>query len=330
MGSDRIDTWFLRLLRLRDFVDLSERWPSVSSSDVYERRLAEWMGTQRDAYRKGRLAADRAAALEDTPGWTWGLPAPLAKPARLAKPERKGWLSASEVKWRGAYDAVKAFVESHGRFPTAADWEARIRVPEGNRREGRTLASWIVTQQLNYQGSAAGKLSAERIAALEQLPGWKWAIHEPRTWEQSYARVKAFITIHGRLPKDKASRPVEQRLGRWVGQQRVAYMQGRPALTPVRIAALEALPEWFWAQTAGPVQREWEWCDAYESLALFLEANDRFPRGLEASQVELRLSAWVHRQREAYTRRGKTRLPADRIAALEALPGWKWWARRDR
>lgn len=45
--------------------------PSIQSTNPAEKKLAQWVRTQRQQRKGGRLSPDRAAQLESIPGWTW-------------------------------------------------------------------------------------------------------------------------------------------------------------------------------------------------------------------------------------------------------------------
>jgi hypothetical protein len=49
------------------------------------------------------------------------------------------------------------------------------------------------------------------------------------------------------------------------------------------------------------------------------EGHARVPR--DHIENDFRLGAWVKEQRSVYR---ETRVPDDRVARLEALPGWAW------
>ena len=48
-----------------------QKAPSQMSKDPEEKRAGIWQSTQRTAYKHGALSAERSAALEAIPGWTW-------------------------------------------------------------------------------------------------------------------------------------------------------------------------------------------------------------------------------------------------------------------
>ncbi|TDU04190.1 helicase-like protein [Streptomyces sp. 846.5] len=104
------------------------------------------------------------------------------------------------------------------------------------------------------------------------------------------------------------------RLGAWVGRCRTDHRLR--ALPPQRVAALSAVPGWQW----DPNQARWQAATA--ALGAFAAAHGhlRVPRTYTAP-CGYRLGAWVRQVRVDH-RRG--RLPADRVAELDALAGWVW------
>ena len=184
--------------------------------------LGQWINIQRQAYRKPeghprRLSAERIELLEQLPWWDWGS-------------------SRVEI-WPSRYEALKAFMDKHdGQYPAQRD-------PTG-------LGTWVNAQRASYRRSEGDpeRLSADRIAQLERLPGWAWNA-KIETWQSRYDELKAFLDAHnGRYPTHKND-PAESRLVKWINNQRMAHR--RPEQAPRSLSAeqteqLERLPGWAW------------------------------------------------------------------------------------
>jgi hypothetical protein len=94
-------------------------------------------------------------------------------------------------------------------------------------------------------------------------------------------------------------------------------------MTPARAAALEAVPVWVWA-----VGAEAAWQEKLAALRAYVGAHGRMPPHDHPSG----LGEWVGKQRDAKRAAGAAsssrQMTPDRAAALEAVPGWAWDARR--
>ena len=102
-----------------------------------------WISRQRQEYKRGKLSREKADALEALPGWKWG--------GRFVENDR----------FPGRLGELRAFVEEHGEYPKQM----------GKRDGERSLGKWISDKRHEYKW---GKLSQERVDALEALPGWEW------------------------------------------------------------------------------------------------------------------------------------------------------------
>jgi superfamily II DNA or RNA helicase len=101
-------------------------------------KLGQWVVVQRSFRVQRRLTQQRAVRLESLPGWTWS-------------PKGEGWETA--------YAALEHFVAREGH----------ARVPFKHSENGYALGRWVIKQRYN-----ATRLSPERRARLESLPGWTW------------------------------------------------------------------------------------------------------------------------------------------------------------
>lgn len=139
-----------------------------------------------------------------------------------------------------------------------------------------------------------------------------------RHWAAALRALDIYICVNGHA-RIAANFVTDEgfRLGAWVLQTR----KRRANLTPDRLADLAARPEWVWSAKDDAWRR---------SLALLRQFGEReghtaVPPGHKESG--LRLDAFVAKQRQRYHEEVLTR---DRIAALEAMPGWVWRTRRRR
>ncbi|GAB4822658.1 hypothetical protein N2152v2_009704 [Parachlorella kessleri] len=229
-----------------------------------------------------------------------------------------------------ACQQVAAFQRQHGRLPRASA-DARGPLVPGE----LPLGLWCVAQQRRKTGSKGPPLTAQERAALLAIPGWGWWASSRVTktwvqvpWEQRRQEVEAFHEQHGRLPRTAAGKaspllPGERGLGMWVIRQRQCYKGNRRSLLSTeRTMALEATPGWVWEPYSPWEQRRQE-------VEAFHQYHGRLPRATagEASPFlpgEKKLGAWMDRQRQCYKGNGQLSLSIERVAALEATPGWVW------
>ena len=105
--------------------------------------LGAWVGSQRQAHRRGQLDEPRLRKLDALPGWTW---------------------SPREDTWREGMAHLLDFVDSegHGRVPQTYVSE-----------DGYRLGVWVAGRRRYLK---TGKLTPEQIGELEAVPGWVWRV----------------------------------------------------------------------------------------------------------------------------------------------------------
>ena len=192
-------------------------------------------------------------------------------------------------------------------------------------QDGYALGQWLAVQRKVRAGKMAGKLTPERIAALDAL-GMRWESKTDRQWERYYAAAKQYRDEHGDLlvPWRYVTEDGLQ-LASWISNLRLNRKSGirNAYLTDERIAALDALGmQWdvldylFEQNYAAAV----EYHRTHGNLDVPVAYVD--PNGVK-------LGAWLRRL--CRIRSGKSekgRLTEDQIARLDAL-GMIWGNRND-
>ena len=258
--------------------------------------LGGWLARQRTAYKRGTLEARRAAAL-DAAGVVWDV--------------------------LGA-----AWERRHGLLLEFKAREEHCDVPQKHEEQGDALGKWLARQRAAYKG---GTLDSRRAAALEAAGVALTATDHAAAWERMHGLLLAFKAREGHceVPTEGHCEPGEQgdKLGGWLGWQRVAYKRG--SLEEQRVTALDAA-----GVVWDPVEAEWA---RMHGLLLAFEAREghcEVPQkheeqgegsrpkgaGLRATQKQSEhggaLGWWVSTQRKAY-KRGT--LEPRRLVALEAV-----------
>jgi hypothetical protein len=258
---------------------------SLAAAPVRTRR---WVHLQRGLAAAGVLAADQVDRLALLPG-----------PDAATGPR---------VGWEDRRRQLVAHLEQAGSMPSKKDPDP----------ETRRLGQWVSTQRkrrAGYPGVAA--LIPEMIAALEEVEGWSWTgrMGPAAVWDATYRRLADHLAAGHPYP---ALGGPDDRLAQFVARQRGRHAgtTGYP-LSDRQRTLLEALPGWVWRTS-----RSWPMTAAL--VAEFAERHGRLPAA-GSTGIEGDLRTWVVKQerRRAATSSGPP-LPPERIAVLDAIPGWTW------
>ena len=239
----------------------------------------------------------------------------LPSKLRLDRPARVNpdFASAFNVRLVEATSRIWQF--SLGVLESYVEREGTANVPQSWTENGYRLGQWIAAIRQRY---ATGRFKdSDRIAQLENLPGWSWTPRDDR-WERGYSSLCDFVDRegHSQVPRGHVENGFA--LGRWVTKQRHA---SRRLPNDEHHQRLAGLAGWTWE----PYDDRWE--NAYRLLKAFGEAEGHCDVPQSYSIDGIRLGAWVGQQRLQH-RQGQ--LSQARSERLEALPGWSWNAVADR
>ncbi|MGO9747678.1 MAG: Helicase associated domain protein [Mycobacterium sp.] len=272
----RADMWQRKFNLLREF-QRREGHALVPQGHVEDRvKLGAWVQEQRT--NRAKLSKERRKLLESVPGWTW---------------------DPHGESWERGFAALTQF----------ANREGHARVPQGHMESGLNLGGWVTEQRSNRQ-----KMCDKRRARLESVRGWSWNAVED-SWMEHLELLRAFAAREGhtRVPVDHVES--NRKLGQWTRLRRREHRK----LSRQRQALLEAIPGWYWGRSS-----DFVWDQKFAVLQKFVdrEGHARVPSGHVEDGVKL--GAWVAEQR---AERGN--LSPERVARLEALPGWSWTVSQD-
>jgi hypothetical protein len=180
----------------------------------------------------------------------------------------------------------------------------------------KRAGKWQSDQRLHYK-KQSNRMTPERIAILNATPGWTW---EEDMWEPARQLwIQQYQTL-GKTPSQIGTTQEEKKAGRWQTKQRIAYRNKSSCLTPERIAILNTTPGWKWGN-----EDTWE-SDRQRWIAICEKKLGRNPSNSSKDEEERTAGQWQGHQRDKYK---KGLLTPERIAALNATPGWTWSANEE-
>jgi superfamily II DNA or RNA helicase len=139
------------------------------------------------------------------------------------------------------------------------------------------------------------------------------------SWEEAFGRLLASLAEHGTARVPQTTKVPDETgtfsLGAWCTVQRGLHRRG--LLAPERASRLDELPGWDWDP------RENDWWSGFDALAGYVATHNAYPPQGAVWQGR-KVGVFLNEVRTAYKADGwLTKFP-DRVAALEALPGWAW------
>lgn len=119
-----------------------------------------------------------------------------------------------DEKWRQHLELVRSYIRTHGAPPPIA---AVV--------DGHPIGEWVHDQRKAFR---TGALSGERVAALEDVPGWRWAV-DGNEFEAGMKHLSEYVREHGTgwVPERYVS-PDGYPLGRWAQERRRQRVHDSP------------------------------------------------------------------------------------------------------
>jgi hypothetical protein len=243
---------------------------------------------------------------------------------RPGEKERVAWLEALEGwSWSPTNDTWTEFQYEMQLF---VEKKKTSLVPQDYRSTSGYRLGERVTK-VRYRGDFLKdhRDAKQRKAWLESLPAWSWSPHEG-AWKEFHHEMKLYVE-----EKDTALVPQVYKsasgypLGSGLNSVRFngTFWKGRPD-EKERVAWLEALKGWSWNKLDSA------WTKFQREMFLFVEEKNTasVPSSYKATSG-YPLGCTVSNVRQGQYWKGKDD-EAERVAWLEALPGWKWPKKRKK
>ena len=258
----------------------------------YDPRISDEM---RD-HKYGRIydLADRKAIIDDAQALQIGFESYTRLEFEALYHENSDWMQK--------YAILQAYVVDHNKLPIISTEYQNVKI-----------GSWCNKQRTNQK---KGKLSEEREAKLNLIPGWKWGekvTKELKTWDETYAILQAYVVDHNELPK-QSTEYQNVKIGSWCRTQRANQKKGK--FSEEREAKLNLIPGW-----GKKVTKELKtWDETYAILQAYVVDHNELPKQSTEYQ-NVKIGSWCNNQR---VNQKKGKLSEEREAKLNLIPGWKW------
>ena len=199
--------------------------------------------------------------------------------------------------------------------------------PPKPKRGKDQLAGWVVGQRQKYR---RGALNSERVALLEKLPGWRWAVIE-ETWDEFFDLLNDFADEYGHssVPQGAPSRRHKgprlyrgKRLSSWVNNQRTKF--NKDQLDQDLVQKLESVKGWTWDPKKSQFQA------GFDALQKYVARNGTswVERGTKLNYLnkDIDLASWCGTIR---SKKKKGRLTPSEIKSFDQIPDWSWNRKKD-
>jgi superfamily II DNA or RNA helicase len=174
-----------------------------------EKKLHNWVTTQKLFYKENKLSNERINKLEYLDWWIWNL----------------------DNKWHYKYNELIQFYKLNTRLPLFK-----------NNNKEKSLCTWVSKQRKKYNDKT---LNNNYVNKLNNLTWWNWDISIETKWHNKYNEVIKYIETNNKFPShSKNNNKLEKELGLWISKQKLAYKETN--LSEDKIKKLEKLDNWTW------------------------------------------------------------------------------------
>ena len=204
--------------------------------------------------------------------------------------------------WIEKYRLLEKYYKEHGNIDIPIKYEI----------DGVKLGVWLHTQRQAYKGLGGWKITEERTERLNKL-GMNWGKSKNTlSWDEHYEILEKYYVLHNNIDLNKNYQIDEINLGSWLNTQRQAYK--KMTLSEKKIEKLNKLGM-KWSKNINLL----DWDTYYKLLEDYKKEYNTTNVPLHYEINNIKLGAWLSRQRFAYRRNKQTTLTPQQIQKLNKL-----------
>ena len=341
---DKDELWMENHQKMCEFIDENGRVPSPSSkaSDENEKKLARWIGTQKQTYDENGPESSRCIMKTNPEIWTTWTKT-LADPKYNWFIKRKFHIVKSSEDpvqhWKITLSKVCVFIDTNKKTPSHSS----------ACENEKTLARWISTQKKTYNenGSEYSSCIMKNVPEIWKI--WNDTLSDPKykehldydrveVWKAKHTEMCNYINLTGKSPCCSSKVQKTRKLANWVSDQKKKYYNPKGSEHSNRI--MKTNPEiWrLWRDTLAdprynvlnrkiaektsecPVQH---WKNMFENVCSYIEKNKKAPSHSSKCKNEKSMEGWIHRQKESFDLNGSE---FSNNIMKNAPEVWKLWS----
>ena len=275
------ESWKTKLNQVKEYIDENNKRPSAGNKDKEIKVLGTWIGTQQNNYEKNEY---------------------VMKDVNIRKlweefvndDKYKKYFKSNEEIWKTKLNQVKQYIDENNKRPSTHDKDIEI----------KTLATWISTQQNNYEKNEQ-IMKDENIRKL-----WEEFINDNKykkyfesneeIWKIKLNQVKQYIDENNKRPlhcdKDKEIKSLAQ----WINCQQQNYEKNKNIMKDESIKKL-------WEEFVNDNKykkyfesNEESWKTKLNQVKEYIDENNKRPSNSDKNKDIKTLAKWICHQQENY------------------------------
>ena len=198
MCTNRTETFYKNLERLKSHLDKYNKKPSKRSENAYEKKIGTWFQTQRKNYKNKK---DNMKNNDIYDAWT------------TFTQDNKYIKFCNNDNWYGSLDVLKSYLDKYNKKPSYMS--------------EKKIGMWFERQRANYKNKKYNMKNNDIYDAWTTFTQDNKYIKFCKTnndiWYESLDVLKSYLDKYNKKPYKRSKNAYEKKIGTWFQKQRANY-----------------------------------------------------------------------------------------------------------
>ena len=269
------EKWDHKFDELKEFINKNKKTPSQKSDNENEKTLGQWLSQKNDNYKNKKKSMNDESRYNL---WTEFLE------------DYKKYLISKDEKWDHNFDELKEFINKNNKKPTS----------DSKQKNEKTLGQWLQAQMNHYKNKDSGMKNEERYDLWTNfLENYKELfISDDEIWNDNLKKLKEFININKKLPRQKSDNEDEKKIRTWYTSQQKNYKEKTEGMKNSERYDL-------WTKFLEEYNKyidsfDKRWTNNLDELKDFINKNKKLPRQKSDNEDEKTCGLWLTREFKKY------------------------------